>query len=130
MLGILGIENDLSECILYTYCLYTRKSLFMSTKPSINLPYSVENLISEFDESGRYTYFPVGIKIVGIAIFFVAKRFQCLHLLRTIFGRYKACFSMKIISMPTVVLPNIVGIKTVGIKIGHPSLVVYTLYQE
>ena len=92
--------------------------------PSICLPHSVENLISGFNKLGRYTYFPVGIemvdikmlgikmvgiKMVGIDNAFVAKRSQCqpsLHLLMTVFGRYTACFSMKTISMPTVIIPT------------------------
>ena len=36
------------------------------------------------------------------------------------FGKYRVCFSMKIISMFTVFIPTLVGIKTVVIKIGHP----------
>ena len=90
--------------------------------------------MSGFDKSGLYSYFPVGIeiigiiKIVGIENVFVAKRPQCLpplHLLRTGFARYRACFSMKIISMPNVftVTPTLVGIQTVGIKIGNPRVV-------
>ena len=76
----------------------------------IYLPHSVYNLMSGFDKSGHYTYLPtilvgiemvgtemvviemVSIKMVGIENTFVAKRFQCLpslHLVRTVFGRYR-----------------------------------------
>ena len=56
--------------------------------------------MSGFDESGRYTCFPVGVELVGIemvgiANVFVAKRCLCLpllHLLRTVFGSIENVF--------------------------------------
>ena len=91
----------------------------MPTIYNICLSHSVENLMSGFDKSGRYTYFPVGIETVGIKMVgidnaSVAKRSQCLtslHLIRTVFGRYRACFSWRIISMPTVFIYTLVGIQ-------------------
>ena len=41
-----------------------------------------------------------------------------LHQLRTVFCRYRACFSMEIISMSTVFIPTLLGIKTVGMGNG------------
>ena len=60
--------------------------------------------------------------MVAIKKAFVAKRSQSLHLLRTVFGRNRACFSMEIISMPTVFIPTLVSIKTEGMEIGNRNL--------
>ena len=55
MVGIetVGIENAFAEN--HSPCL-----------PFIYQPHSVENLMFGFDKSGRYTYFPVGIQMLGI----------------------------------------------------------------
>ena len=60
----------------------------------------------------------VGIKMIGFENAFAATCSQCLpslNLLRAVFG---SLFSVKIISMPTVLY--LVRINTLGIKIGIP----------
>ena len=60
--------------------------------------------------------------MVGMEINFMEKHSPCLlstYLLSSIFGRYGDCFFFEIGSMPTVSIPTVVGMETVGMEIGN-----------
>ena len=66
----------------------------------------------------------VGMLMVGMEIDFMEKHSPCLlstYLLSSIFGRYGDCFFFEIGSMPTVSIPTVVGMETVGMEIGNPA---------